>query len=291
MREFALPMPKLSPGTRKSVIAILLLGAAAVLLLASFGKAGPAGDFLFNVLYKLFGWGYYLWPSIALLLAFSFLLSHEEKFLGMTLLGVIGFITSGLGIIDVVFPQKGGWVGNVIGSLEVPFGYTASIILLVCLTAASLLIALNAKIVLTKKEREEFAEEEVEEVKPTPAPKIEQKPVVVKSADGKKETMVLADIKHREDWPDEVIERLSEEVYVTIDLDGFDPAIMSSVGTPEPGGLGWYEVLGLLRKLSKRKRIVGFDVMELLPEPGNVAPDFLAAKLVYKLAAYTLREF
>lgn len=99
------------------------------------------------------------------------------------------------------------------------------------------------------------------------------------------------DIKHREDWPDEVIERLSEEVYVTIDLDGFDPAIMSSVGTPEPGGLGWYEVLGLLRKLSKRKRIVGFDVMELLPEPGNVAPDFLAAKLVYKLAAYTLREF
>lgn len=95
------------------------------------------------------------------------------------------------------------------------------------------------------------------------------------------------DINHRGNWADEVIERLSEEVYVTIDLDGFDPSIMPSVGTPEPGGLGWYEVLGLLRKLSKKKRIVGFDVMELCPEPDNAAPDFLAAKLVYKLAAYT----
>ncbi|MFQ5862536.1 MAG: agmatinase [Candidatus Brocadiales bacterium] len=95
-------------------------------------------------------------------------------------------------------------------------------------------------------------------------------------------------ISYREDWPDEVIERLSDEVYVTIDLDGLDPSIMPSVGTPEPGGLGWYEVLGLLRRLAEKRRIVGFDVMELCPEPGNVAPDFLAAKLVYKLATYTL---
>ncbi len=95
-------------------------------------------------------------------------------------------------------------------------------------------------------------------------------------------------INYREDWPDEVIERLSEEVYVTVDLDGFDPSVMPSVGTPEPGGLGWYEVLRLLRRLSEKRRIVGFDVMELCPEPDNVAPDFLAARLVYKLATYTL---
>ena len=96
------------------------------------------------------------------------------------------------------------------------------------------------------------------------------------------------DILNRQDWHSEVIERLSEDVYVTIDLDGLDPSIMPSVGTPEPGGLGWYELLRLLRELSEKKRIVGFDVMELRPEPDNVAPDFLAARLVYKLATYTL---
>ncbi|MEE9487440.1 MAG: agmatinase [Candidatus Brocadiales bacterium] len=96
------------------------------------------------------------------------------------------------------------------------------------------------------------------------------------------------DILNKQDWHSEVIGRLSEDVYVTIDLDGLDPSIMPSVGTPEPGGLGWYELLGLLRKLSEEKRIVGFDVMELRPEPDNVAPDFLAARLVYKLATYTL---
>ncbi|MFQ5957520.1 MAG: agmatinase, partial [Candidatus Brocadiales bacterium] len=65
------------------------------------------------------------------------------------------------------------------------------------------------------------------------------------------------DINHREGWQEEVIERLSEEVYVTIDLDGFDPSIMPSVGTPEPGGLGWYEVLRLLRKLAEKRKVVG----------------------------------
>lgn len=95
-------------------------------------------------------------------------------------------------------------------------------------------------------------------------------------------------INQRADWPDEVIKRLSDEVYVTIDLDGLDPSIMPSVGTPEPGGLGWYEVLRLLRKVAEKRKVVGFDVMELCPVPGNVAPDFLAARLVYKLATYIL---
>lgn len=97
------------------------------------------------------------------------------------------------------------------------------------------------------------------------------------------------DMNHRDNWRDEVVERLSDDVYITVDLDGLDPSIMPSVGTPEPGGLGWYEVLGLLRRVAEERRIVGFDVMELCPEPGNVAPDFLAARLVYKLATYSLR--
>ncbi|MCB7128708.1 MAG: agmatinase [Candidatus Brocadiales bacterium] len=96
------------------------------------------------------------------------------------------------------------------------------------------------------------------------------------------------DINKTENWPDEVVERVSDEVYVTVDLDGLDPSIMPSTGTPEPGGLGWYEVLRLLRKISEKSRIVGFDVTELCPEADNTAPDFLAARLVYKLATYTL---
>jgi agmatinase len=86
-------------------------------------------------------------------------------------------------------------------------------------------------------------------------------------------------------WIERVIEKLKSNVYVTIDLDVFDPGIMPSTGTPEPGGLDWYQVTGLLREVSKSRNIVGFDVVELCPSE-NPAPDFLAAKLVYKVLSY-----
>jgi agmatinase len=89
----------------------------------------------------------------------------------------------------------------------------------------------------------------------------------------------LADLSH---WEEKVCRLLSPEVYVTIDLDAFDPAIMPSVGTPEPGGLNWREVTGLLRRVARHRTVVGFDVVELAPLPGLVAPDFLAAKLTYR---------
>ena len=89
------------------------------------------------------------------------------------------------------------------------------------------------------------------------------------------------------DWIEKIISTLSDDVYVTIDLDVFDPAIMPSTGTPEPGGLMWYDVLKLLKAVSDNKRIVGFDVVELCPDDRNKAPDFLAAKLIYKLLSYT----
>jgi agmatinase len=85
---------------------------------------------------------------------------------------------------------------------------------------------------------------------------------------------------------EKVISELSEKVYITIDLDVFDPSIMPSTGTPEPGGLLWYDVLGLLRSVFKQKEVVGFDVAELCPDARNKAPDFLAAKLIYKLLSY-----
>lgn len=85
---------------------------------------------------------------------------------------------------------------------------------------------------------------------------------------------------------DRVARELTDEICITIDLDVFDPAIMPATGTPEPGGLGWYDVLGVLRNVISKKKVVGFDVVELCPLPGNIAPDFLAAKLVYKIMGY-----
>ena len=84
----------------------------------------------------------------------------------------------------------------------------------------------------------------------------------------------------------EITSTLSEHVYVTIDLDVFDPSIMSAVGTPEPGGLQWQQVIELLRYVSDRKKIVGFDVVELCPDQGPASCAFTAAKLMYKLIGY-----
>jgi agmatinase len=84
-----------------------------------------------------------------------------------------------------------------------------------------------------------------------------------------------------------VLANLPPPVYITIDLDVFDPSIMSAVGTPEPGGLSWHQVLDLLRAVAKERHIVGFDVVELCPREGPTSCTFLAAKLVYKLIGYT----
>ncbi len=92
------------------------------------------------------------------------------------------------------------------------------------------------------------------------------------------------------DWFGDVVSKLSQNVYVTVDLDVFDPSIMSSTGTPEPGGLLWYDVLTLLKAVSEKRNVVGFDVVELCPDSRNKAPDFLAAKLIYKLLSYKFRD-
>ena len=81
----------------------------------------------------------------------------------------------------------------------------------------------------------------------------------------------------------DIVSSLTDDVYVTIDVDVFDPSIMAAVGTPEPGGMGWYEVLELLKLVAGQKRIVGFDVVELAPREGPAACTYLAARLVYKL--------
>ena len=87
-----------------------------------------------------------------------------------------------------------------------------------------------------------------------------------------------------------IVEGLSANVYVSFDLDAFDPSLMAAVGTPEPGGLGWWEALTILRAVAERRRIVGFDVVELAPAEGPEACAYTAAKLVYKIIAYATHD-
>ncbi|MBP1734971.1 MAG: agmatinase [Deltaproteobacteria bacterium] len=101
----------------------------------------------------------------------------------------------------------------------------------------------------------------------------------------RKKMFFAHEIHNSDKWINNVIRLLTDTVYVTIDVDVFDPGIMPSTGTPEPGGLGWYQVLKLLSAISKSKRIVGFDIVELCPS-ANKAPDFMVAKLIYTFLSF-----
>ncbi|CAN5146203.1 agmatinase [soil metagenome] len=98
------------------------------------------------------------------------------------------------------------------------------------------------------------------------------------------------DIVGKTDWMDIAIDGLTENVYLTIDIDGLDPSIVPTTGTPEPGGLGWYETLTFIRKLAERKRIIGMDLVEYSYFENYDSPAFLCAKLVYKSLAYIFRD-
>lgn len=98
------------------------------------------------------------------------------------------------------------------------------------------------------------------------------------------------DIVGRTDWIDDAIDSLSDTVYLTIDIDGLDPSLVPTTGTPEPGGLGWYETLALIRRLGERKRVVGMDLVEYSYVESWDSPAFLCAKLIYKSLAYIFRN-
>jgi agmatinase len=102
------------------------------------------------------------------------------------------------------------------------------------------------------------------------------------------QTTVFYDVSMRDDpaWIDRVVASLDRDVYISIDVDGLDPAIMPATGTPEPGGLSWLETTRLLRAIAEGRHVVGCDLVELSPIPGVVAPTFLCAKLLYKLLTY-----
>src|SRR5690349_7515942 len=94
------------------------------------------------------------------------------------------------------------------------------------------------------------------------------------------------DIVGRSDCWDDAVEGLTENVYLTIDIDGLDPALVSATGTPEPGGLGWYETVGLIRTLARNRNVVGMDLTEYSYVEGQNASAFLCAKLIYKTLAF-----
>lgn len=93
-------------------------------------------------------------------------------------------------------------------------------------------------------------------------------------------------LRNNPGWMQQAIDKLTENVYITIDLDAFDPSIMPSTGTPEPGGMLYWEVLDFIKLVNEKKNIAGFDVVELCPNENNKAPDFLATKLIYQILSY-----
>ncbi len=97
------------------------------------------------------------------------------------------------------------------------------------------------------------------------------------------------EIAGRNDWMEKALQQLTGPVYITLDLDVFDPSVMPSTGTPEPGGLDWITVIRFLKKVFQHKQVVGFDMVELAPIPQLKGPDFLAAKLYYKMLSYQFK--
>jgi agmatinase len=94
------------------------------------------------------------------------------------------------------------------------------------------------------------------------------------------------DMVNDEYWMDKALDAMTNTVFITFDLDALDPSIMPSTGTPEPGGLFWYETLDFLKRVFEEKNVVGFDMVELCPNPADKSSDFLAAKLYYKMLSY-----
>ncbi len=151
---------RLHPEAQKSIWAVSLLGAAIILALAGFGKAGPAGDAMYQGFHTLFGLGYFILP-MTLLFASSVLISSErQKMVGTTLAGSVLLILSVLGFIELVEPGGGGWLGLVFGSLRTPFGNAAAIIIDCLLFVISIIVATNTPLKFHWRQKEDNEEDE-----------------------------------------------------------------------------------------------------------------------------------
>lgn len=109
---------------------------------------------------------------------------------------------------------------------------------------------------------------------------------IEKTLNDEEKTFFAHDMVSDEYWVDKAMEAMTENVFITLDLDALDPSILPSTGTPEPGGLFWYETLDFLKQVFEEKNVVGFDIVELCPNASDKSSDFLAAKLYYKMLSY-----
>lgn len=158
--------PRLKPETKKSILAVALILVAIILTLAYFDAAGPVGRMIFRGLEVLFGWGYFVLPLALLLVGGTFLFSKEKNVLSVSSLGGALLIVSLLAIIELFSPGHGGWLGLVLGSLRIPFGTGAAVIINVFVSVIALLVTLDIPINLkwpVREKTEEEADEEPEE--------------------------------------------------------------------------------------------------------------------------------
>lgn len=103
-------------------------------------------------------------------------------------------------------------------------------------------------------------------------------------------TFMAHDLRKMPDRVERVLKNLTDDVYVTIDIDGFDPSCVPGTGTPQPGGLDWYDGLEVLKPVCEKKNVVGLDIMEVMPLPHEQVSEFFAAKLAYRLMGYIARK-
>ncbi len=144
--------------TKKSVWAVIYGCIGALLILARLSAAGPVGKFFYGIFETLFGWGYYLLPLIFFMMAGAFLISERRRIYIITFIGAALFIFSGLGLIDILFPNKGGIVGMAVGSLENLFGYVGVLVIVVATIIVSILIIFNVPIKIKRQKPEIKAE-------------------------------------------------------------------------------------------------------------------------------------
>ncbi|MBI1960934.1 MAG: DNA translocase FtsK [Candidatus Liptonbacteria bacterium] len=137
---------RLHPDTKKSVAALILFGLAVIFTLSSIHRAGPAGDALYRGFDTLVGIGYYLIPATLVLAAIVFVTTGRKKIYGVTAIGSVLLLGAGLGFIDIVSPDNGGWIGTFIGLIQVPFGSPASLVIVITALLAGILLIVNAPI-------------------------------------------------------------------------------------------------------------------------------------------------
>lgn len=171
----------LHPEIKKSVWIVLLIGLAVLFLLAGIGQAGSWGSKTYAALFKVFGWGYYLFPAILFLLAFSLAPEEQKKLAYVTIIAGLCFFVSGLGFMDIISPGSGGLTGDIIGSLKHPFGVPASIVITLTILLASFIVMVNRPLKFSRKKADSddnvavMEEVEYTETESLPEPASEKK--------------------------------------------------------------------------------------------------------------------